>query len=63
MPYPSLQEKGGNIFPSKPAVVLRSVLVLVQGGVASSVFGPANRVFVPARSGNDANSCGNIATP
>src|ERR1700687_4751298 len=30
---------------------------------ASPVFGLANRVFVSARSGNNANSCDNIATP
>jgi hypothetical protein len=37
-----------------------SVLCLA---VASPVFGLVNRVFVSARSGNDANSCGNILTP
>lgn len=30
---------------------------------ASPAFGLANRVFASARSGNDANSCDNIATP
>jgi hypothetical protein len=37
-----------------------SVLGLVA---ASPVFGLVNRVFVSARSGNDANACANILTP
>ena len=42
------------------AGVCLSVLCL---GAASPAFGLANRVFVSARSGNNANSCDNINTP
>jgi hypothetical protein len=48
---------------SRSVVGLRAVLVLVLIGVASSLFGLANRVFVSARSGNNANSCDNVLTP
>ena len=48
---------------SRSAVCLRAVLVLVLIVVASSLSALANRVFLSARSGNDANACANILTP
>lgn len=44
--------------------VLATLLLLVAGpGFADSTQAPPNRVFVSARSGNDANPCNNILTP
>ena len=38
-------------------------LSVLSLAAASSAFGLANRVFVSARSGNDANACDNVNTP
>ena len=46
-----------------PINCLRAFLVLVLTGFASSASGLANRVFVSARTGNDANTCDNILAP
>ena len=48
---------------SRTAIRLRAVMVLVLIGAASSLDALANRVFVSARSGNDANTCDNILAP
>ena len=44
-------------------LLTRCFLLAAFVGAASPAFGLANRVFVSARSGNDANSCDNINTP
>jgi len=46
-----------------PSVLLRAVLALLSLCVSSSSSALANRVFVSARSGNDANACDNILAP
>ena len=53
------------MYRSRPAICLcvALVLLLVSLGAASTASALANRVFVSARSGNDANACDNIATP
>ena len=51
------------MFHSRSAVSLRAVLVLFLICVTSSLGALANRVFVSARSGNDANTCDNIVAP
>ena len=56
-------KQGGSMCHSRTATCLRAILVLVLIGFASSMGALANRVFVSARSGNDANSCDNINTP
>ena len=48
---------------SRTSICIRTILVLVLIGFSSSLSALANRVFVSARSGNNANSCDNIATP
>jgi hypothetical protein len=45
------------------AICFLVVLILFLTGFAPSVFALANRVFVSARSGNDANTCDNILAP
>ena len=44
-------------------ILVRPFLLFAGLGIASSGLALPNRVFVSARSGNDANSCDNILTP